>query len=161
MAPPPGHNRRRRRKHGGGGLGLGLDGANLMGQMSAESAAVAAAANVDPLVASESSYDSGGYAVSSYDDDCCPGVVDPITLFSTLAFIAGGTLLLRQIVITTLGRRRRRRREATLADHLLNVFYATGIVVIVLRPLAQSVFSTPLHTSTKVLRKKNPLNVIS
>lgn len=108
MAPPQQQqlqqSRLRSRVGINSGVGLGLDGADLLGQMSVQSAA----SNLDPLVASESHH-AQGYAVTSYDDDCCPGIVDPLTLFGTLAFIAGGSLLLRQIVVSTLGKRRKKR----------------------------------------------------
>ena len=49
----------------------------------------------------------GGYAVTAYDDECCPGVVDPLTLLAVLATIAGITVALRQVAIDTLGRKKR------------------------------------------------------
>ena len=57
--------------------------------------------------AAGSSHYGGGYAVTAYDDECCPGVVDPLLLLSVLAAIAGGTIALRQIALDTLGRKKR------------------------------------------------------
>ena len=72
---------------------------DLLGQMSA----LDTAGLVDPSVAAS----HGGYAVTAYDDECCPGVVDPLLLATVLAGIVGGTVALRQIALDTLGRKKR------------------------------------------------------
>ena len=51
----------------------------------------------------------GAHAVSALDEECCPGVVDPFTLFGVLGGIAGLTIGLRQLVIDNIMTVRRRR----------------------------------------------------
>jgi hypothetical protein len=124
---PKGHQRHRRlqehhkklgRRQGQGVNSLSESEAELWGELRSQSATSASA--LAPYVASQSSYDSGGYAVSSYDGDCCSGVVDPFTLLSTLSLIAGGTLALRQLSINTFGKfgkkRKRKRRRAVASS---------------------------------------------
>ena len=50
---------------------------------------------------------SEGYAVHSLKDDCCPTVVNKLTFFGTLAFIAAGTVYILTLLL--LGGRRKRR----------------------------------------------------
>ena len=49
-------------------------------------------------------YGGASYAVTAYDDECCPGVVALLTLAAILAGITGVTLALRQQIINTFGR---------------------------------------------------------
>lgn len=51
--------------------------------------------------------DRSGYEVVSDEDTCCPGVVDPLTLLTILAAIAGAVLGLRQVAIDNLPKRKR------------------------------------------------------
>ena len=53
---------------------------------------------------SRSGYGHGGYAVTAYSDECCPGVVDPLTLLVALAAVGAATFFLRQTAIDRLGR---------------------------------------------------------
>ena len=53
---------------------------------------------------------SGGYG------DCCPLVVDPLTLAALLGFIAAATAFLNTVItMNIMGRRKRRMREASAA----------------------------------------------
>ena len=36
----------------------------------------------------------------AYDEECCPGVVDPLSLLTTLGAIAAGTYFFRQLILT-------------------------------------------------------------
>ena len=56
-----------------------------------------------------------GYAVNTFDTECCPPVVDLITLGTLLAGIAAATLILNQLVIDNIGKKRRRRRRRNAA----------------------------------------------
>jgi hypothetical protein len=53
------------------------------------------------------SHGYGGYAVTAYDDECCPPVVDPFTVLALLGFIAAGTAGLFALNQSVFGRRRR------------------------------------------------------
>ena len=48
---------------------------------------------------------SGPTALTAYDDECCPGVVDPLLVAMVIGAVVAGTLLLRQIALDTLGKR--------------------------------------------------------
>ena len=51
-----------------------------------------------------------GYEVHTLNDDCCPAVVDKLTFFGTLSFIAAGTFyILALLLLPLLGGRRKRR----------------------------------------------------
>ena len=56
----------------------------------------------DPLAGSDSQ------VITAYDDECCQGVVDPLTLATVLAAVAGITFFLRQTAIDTLKKKKRR-----------------------------------------------------
>lgn len=51
----------------------------------------------------------GGYAYVSKDKECCPPVIDPLTLLTVLGAIAAVTVGLRQVVIDNIpiGRKKR------------------------------------------------------
>ena len=56
---------------------------------------------------------SGSYS-SGYHDDCCPLVVDPLTLVALLSFLAAATFLLnQQISMSNLMVRRKRENRKT------------------------------------------------
>ncbi len=48
-----------------------------------------------------------GYAVQTLDSECCPPVVDLISLGTLLAGIAAATLILNQLAIDNIGRKKR------------------------------------------------------
>ena len=50
-----------------------------------------------------------GQVLQAVDEECCPGVVDPLELLATLGGIAGATLAFRQLVITQIMMVRRKR----------------------------------------------------
>ena len=52
--------------------------------------------------------DASHNAVLLGESECCPGVVDPLTLLTILAAIAGATLLLRQLAIDNITGRKKR-----------------------------------------------------
>ena len=61
-------------------------------------------------------------AYGSYGAQCCDAVVDPISLLTTIAAIAGLALFLRQAVIdfmVMMAGRRRRKRSGLDLDHLM------------------------------------------
>ena len=64
----------------------------------------------------------GGYS-GGYHDDCCPLVVDPLTLIALLSFLAAATFLLNeQITMSMLmmpGKKRKRREVAILEGRIL------------------------------------------
>ncbi|TRY80267.1 hypothetical protein TCAL_15419 [Tigriopus californicus] len=53
----------------------------------------------------------GGYAYVSKDQECCPPVIDPLTLLTVLGAIAAVTVGLRQVVIDSIPGRRKRSAE--------------------------------------------------
>jgi hypothetical protein len=77
---------------------------SLVGQQSVVSAAANVFVGGDPdMAVAESIFKKKNpfnfnSEVHSLDGDCCPGIVEPISFYSTLALIMGGTLTLRQIV---------------------------------------------------------------
>ena len=75
---------------------------DLVGRRSGQAASAAA----DSKVAGSHGY--GQLAITAYDDECCPPVVDPFTLLAILGLIAGGALALFGLFQQLFGRRRRR-----------------------------------------------------
>ena len=67
-----------------------------------------AGGGVDPLSGSDS------HIVTAYDDECCQGVVDPLTLATILATVAGVTYFLRQTAIDNLPKKKKRSAEASI-----------------------------------------------
>lgn len=63
----------------------------------------------------ETSYSSGyGHL------ECCPLVVDPLTVTALLGFIAGGTALLNSVITTTImPTPRKRKRSSTSIDGMI------------------------------------------
>lgn len=53
----------------------------------------------------------GGYAYVSKDQECCPPVIDPLTLLTVLGAIAAVTIGLRQVVIDNIPGRKKRSTE--------------------------------------------------
>ena len=51
------------------------------------------------------------YAVTAQDDECCPPVVDPLTLGTILAGIAAATVVFRQLVISNIMGKRKKRSD--------------------------------------------------
>ncbi len=90
---------------GGGGGGGGIRRSDLYQQTF----------NVDKSSDYGGSYSSygvsGGGGSYNAEKDCCELVVDPLTFFTLLAFIVGGTAFLNVVVTMVLGRKRRRRRR--------------------------------------------------
>ena len=72
-----------------------------------------------------SSYASSGYGDSGHKD-CCELVVDPLTFFSLLAAIVGGTAFLNVVVTMVLGGRKRKKRSAvtTLSENFMDTIHA-------------------------------------
>ena len=81
-----------------------------VGLVGRRSGQVAAAASVqDNAAAAAHGYGhGGGYAITAYDDECCPPVIDPFTLFAILGLIAGGAAALAGLFGQLFGRRKRR-----------------------------------------------------
>ena len=80
-----------------------------LGRRSGQAASSASAASVaarDSKAAGSHGY--GSLAITAYDDECCPPVVDPFTLLAILGLIAGGALALFGLFQQLFGRRRRR-----------------------------------------------------
>ena len=59
-----------------------------------------------------------GYAVNTLEDECCPPVVDFITLGTLLAGIAAATLLLRQLAIDNIAKKKKRSASSSRFIHL-------------------------------------------
>ena len=78
----------------------------LLGHRSGQAAAAASVAAPDSKAAGSHGY--GSLAITAYDDECCPPVVDPFTLLAILGLIAGGALALFGLFQQLFGRRRRR-----------------------------------------------------
>ena len=78
------------------------------GFMGRSSQAASAAASIPDSDEAASGGHGGGYAITAYDDECCPPVVDPFTLLALLGLIAGGALALFGLFQQLFGRRRRR-----------------------------------------------------
>ena len=57
-------------------------------------AASAAASIPDSDEAASGGHGGGGYAITAYDDECCPEVIDITTLLVSLGIVAGGALAL-------------------------------------------------------------------
>lgn len=57
------------------------------------------AAAVDQASSASSGYGTGYGAQFAVDEECCPAVVDPITLLTILGGLAGATLVLRQLIM--------------------------------------------------------------
>ena len=83
--------------------------APVFGLMGRRSGQAASASSVLPDSKVSASYGHGGQiAITAYDDECCPPVVDPFTLLALLGLIAGGALALFGLFQQLFGRRRRR-----------------------------------------------------
>ena len=78
---------------------------DLVGRRSGQAAS---AASVGPDSDGAGSHGYGSLAITAYDDECCPPVVDPFTLLALLGLIAGGALALFGLFQQLFGRRRRR-----------------------------------------------------
>ena len=77
-----------------------------LGRRSGQAASAASVAAPDTKAAGSHGY--GSLAITAYDDECCPPVVDPFTLLAILGLIAGGALALFGLFQQLFGRRRRR-----------------------------------------------------
>ena len=77
-----------------------------LGRRSGQAASAASVATRDSKAAGSHGY--GSLAITAYDDECCPPVVDPFTLLAILGLIAGGALALFGLFQQLFGRRRRR-----------------------------------------------------
>ena len=66
------------------------------------------AASVLPDSKVAGSHGHGQIAITAYDDECCPPVIDPFTLLALLGLIAGGAAALFGLFQNLFGRRRRR-----------------------------------------------------
>ena len=82
---------------------------SLVGHRSGQ---VAAATSVlDNKASAAHGYGGGGYAITAYDDECCPPVIDPFTLFAILGLIAGGAAALAGLFQQLFGGGKRKRRS--------------------------------------------------
>jgi uncharacterized membrane protein len=78
------------------------------------------------------SHSGGGYSTGGYSSgggsECCPLVIDPLTLTAILGFIAAATFLLQQlIVMTIMGRKRKKRNLASATATATDVdFFLEG-----------------------------------
>lgn len=77
-----------------------------LGRRSGQAASAASVTARDSKAAGSHGY--GSLAITAYDDECCPPVVDPFTLLAILGLIAGGALALFGLFQQLFGRRRRR-----------------------------------------------------
>ena len=77
-----------------------------LGRRSGQAASEASVTTRDSKAAGSHGY--GSLAITAYDDECCPPVVDPFTLLAILGLIAGGALALFGLFQQLFGRRRRR-----------------------------------------------------
>ena len=87
-----------------------------LGRRSGQAASAASVATRDSKAAGSHGY--GSLAITAYDDECCPPVVDPFTLLAILGLIAGGALALFGLFQQLFGRRRRRSSLGPLEDSL-------------------------------------------
>ena len=51
----------------------------------------------------------GGYAITAYDDECCPEVIDFTSLLASLGIVAGGALALAGLFQNIFGGGRKKR----------------------------------------------------
>ena len=66
----------------------------FMGRSSQPASAAAAAASIPDSDEAASGGHGGGYAITAYDDECCPEVIDITSLLASLGIVAGGALAL-------------------------------------------------------------------
>ena len=64
------------------------------GFMGRSSQAASAAASIPDSDEAASGGHGGGYAITAYDDECCPEVIDITSLLASLGIVAGGALAL-------------------------------------------------------------------
>ncbi len=92
----------------GAGLGAGVGAAAALSGLGVGAGVSNALTRASPADAEEAeSHGYGGYAITAYDDECCPPVVDPFTLAALLGFVAAGTAALFALNQSIFGRRRR------------------------------------------------------
>ena len=70
-----------------------------------------------------------GYSVHSLDEGCCPAVVDKLTFYFTLGFIAAGTVYILTLLLVPLlfgGGRKRRSLSPLLSINAIELFPLGG-----------------------------------
>ena len=73
--------------------------------------AASAAASVPDSDEAASGGHGGGYAITAYDDECCPEVIDITSLLASLGLVAGGALALGGLFQNIFGGGGRKRRS--------------------------------------------------
>ena len=69
----------------------------------------------------KSGYGSHGSYSSGHGSDCCPLVVDPLTLLSLGAFLAAAVYLLNELIAMSMLMARRRKRDLISLDQIPNL----------------------------------------
>ena len=78
---------------------------------------------------SKSGYGSHGSYSSGHGSDCCPLVVDPLTLLSLGAFLAAAVYLLNELIAMSMLMMRRRKRDLISLDQIPNLLYEGKIFI--------------------------------
>ena len=99
------------------------------GFMGRSSQAASAAASIPDSDEAASGGHGGGYAITAYDDECCPEVIDITSLLASLGIVAGGALALGGLFQNIFGGGGKRRSLGPLETGLesLGIEYVNAI----------------------------------